>query len=80
MSAGTGKLWICNLVGMKAVKGGPPLMIDAVDKTLNKLSRFAAKEEASVHMAEPHPLIKNLDWPKLEYLLKKHLRDSGPCL
>ena len=74
-------LWVANLIGQHKIyndpSGLPPIRYDAVQVGLEKISAFALKNKASVHMPRIGCGLAGGTWDKMEVIIHETLTSNG---
>ncbi len=74
-------LWIANLIGQfkihKDKEGNPPIRYDAVLSGLEKITEFAIKNDATIHMPRIGCGLSGGTWDKIESLINMTLIKNG---
>ena len=74
-------LWVGNMVAQHKIKrskeGNPPIRYEAVKGALEKVSRFAVENKASVHMPRIGCGLAGGEWNKIEPLIIETLSEKN---
>lgn len=77
----TQDITICNMIGQRDIvpdkTGRPPIRYEAVEESLEKLSRLALKQQATVHMPRIGCGLAGGDWSHIEAIIQRTLIASG---
>ena len=75
------ELWIANIIGQHKISkdenGNAPIRYSAILEGLDKVSKFARDNKATVHMPRIGCGLAGGTWDKIEPLIKKSLVDMG---
>ncbi|EAC8463638.1 Appr-1-p processing protein [Listeria monocytogenes] len=71
---------ICNMIGQKGIKTGStgaPIRYEAVESCLEKLSKIAKEQQASIHMPRIGCGLAGGKWEIIEPIIRKTLIEDG---
>jgi O-acetyl-ADP-ribose deacetylase (regulator of RNase III) len=70
-------IWIANMIGQHKIykdeNGNAPIRYEAVDDALEKVAKFAAENDASIHMPRIGCGLAGGKWEKIEPIITKKL-------